>query len=63
MSEIPNPAWRTSRYSQDPGGQCVEVANAADEVLVRDTKDRSRGMLAITPAAWRAFADQVKSAH
>jgi hypothetical protein len=30
-------------------------------VLVRDTKDRSGPVLRFSPAAWRRFADQVKT--
>jgi hypothetical protein len=38
----------------------VEVGSA-DRVLVRDTKDRSGPVLRFSPAAWRRFADQVKT--
>ena len=51
--------WRKSSYSGGNGGSCVEVANA-DEVLVRDTTDRSGPVLRFTPDAWRRFAVQVK---
>ncbi|HLI38239.1 MAG TPA: DUF397 domain-containing protein [Streptosporangiaceae bacterium] len=52
--------WRTSTYSADNGGQCVEVAGTARVVLVRDTADRDGGMLAFTAEAWRAFAAKLK---
>jgi hypothetical protein len=51
--------WRKSGYSGGNGGSCVEVANA-DEVLVRDTTDRSGPVLRFTPGAWQRFADRVK---
>ncbi|MFK3982524.1 DUF397 domain-containing protein [Micromonospora sp. NPDC050397] len=54
--------WRKSSRSSGSGnGDCVEVAdNLADVVLVRDTKDREGEMLAIAPAAWRAFVGFAK---
>jgi len=51
--------WRKSSHSGGNGGSCVEVANA-DEVLVRDTTDRSGPVLRFTPDAWRRFAGRVK---
>jgi hypothetical protein len=52
--------WRTSSRSGNNGGQCVEVADAARVVLVRDTKDRDGGTLAFTAEAWRVFAGALK---
>ena len=51
--------WRTSSYSGNGGGNCVEVA-AGGRVLVRDSQDRAGTVLRFPPAAWRRFADQVK---
>ncbi|MEV7040285.1 DUF397 domain-containing protein [Amycolatopsis sp. NPDC051061] len=45
--------WRTSSYTGSQGN-CVEVASG-ETVLVRDTKDRSGGTLAVEPRAWEAF--------
>jgi hypothetical protein len=47
-------AWRTSSYTGSQGN-CVEVADAARTILVRDTKDRDGGALAFTAVAWTAF--------
>ncbi|MFJ9250638.1 DUF397 domain-containing protein [Streptomyces sp. NPDC101776] len=48
------PNWRTSTYTGTEN--CVEVAdNAPAKVMVRDTKARSRGVLAVRPTAWAAF--------
>ena len=55
-----NLRWRKSSYSGNGGGNCVEVADQAARVLVRDTKDRTGPVLRFTPAAWCRFADQVK---
>ncbi|MFM9632808.1 MULTISPECIES: DUF397 domain-containing protein [Streptomyces] len=57
MPEQPN--WRTSTYTTQDS--CIEVAdNRPHTVLVRDTKDRNRPSLCLTPAAWRAFVGHVK---
>jgi hypothetical protein len=47
--------WFTSSYSNDMGGNCVEVAHLADRTGVRDTKDRSRPAMFVPHDAWRAF--------
>jgi hypothetical protein len=52
--------WRKSSYSGGQGGNCVEVADDARHVLVRDTQDRQGRALKLTPAAWRKFVAQVK---
>ncbi|WP_347877134.1 DUF397 domain-containing protein [Streptomyces albus] len=50
------PNWRTSSYTKSD--TCVEVAdNDPDEILVRDTKDRSRGTMSVPPASWDAFVE------
>ncbi|MFB6891139.1 DUF397 domain-containing protein [Kitasatospora sp. NPDC056327] len=49
--------WLKSSHSGGEGGACVEVADAAESVLVRDSKDRSGPQLAFTPAAWRSFIE------
>jgi hypothetical protein len=56
--------WRKSSYSGGNGGGCIEVGARAEtgRVLLRDTKDRTGPVLAVTPAAWRRFTAQVKSA-
>jgi hypothetical protein len=52
--------WRTSSYSGNGGGTCVEVGEARRGVLVRDTQDRTGPLLRFGQAAWRRFAGQVK---
>jgi hypothetical protein len=47
--------WRKSSYSGGSGaGNCVEVSLAQD-VLVRDTKNASGGVLAFSTTSWRAL--------
>jgi hypothetical protein len=62
MEDHIKPGWRTSSYTGNGGGNCVEVTgqSEAGRVLVRDTKDRTGPMLRFAPAAWRRFADEVK---
>jgi hypothetical protein len=50
------PTWRTSGYTGNGGGNCVEVGGAASVIVVRDTKDRNGGTLAFSGNAWDAFA-------
>jgi Domain of unknown function (DUF397) len=47
------PIWRVSSWSA--GGNCIEVANRKNVIYVRDTKNRSQGMLSFTAAAWENF--------
>jgi hypothetical protein len=51
-----SPRWRTSRRSNQSGGNCVEVAdNLPGRVLVRDSKDRPGPVLTFASDAWRSF--------
>jgi Domain of unknown function (DUF397) len=53
--------WRTSTYSSNGGATCVEIGDAPDAVLVRDTQDRTGPVLRLSAHAWRRFTGQVKS--
>jgi hypothetical protein len=53
--------WRTSSYSGNNGGQCVEVGNAAHLIAVRDSKTPDGPRLAFGRAAWEAFASTLKA--
>jgi hypothetical protein len=52
--------WRKPSYSGNGGGNCVEVANAARTVGVRDSKDPEGPRLAVSPAGWRSFIGRVQ---
>ena len=52
-------AWRKSSYSGSEAN-CVEVANAAGLVKVRDTKDRQEPALTVSADAWRRFTTGIK---
>jgi hypothetical protein len=55
MEDSIEPGWRTSSYTGNGGGNCVEVADTTGVVLVRDTKDREGGTLAFASRAWASF--------
>jgi hypothetical protein len=52
--------WRKSSYSGSGGGQCVEAANSAGSVLVRDTANRAGAVLSVPADAWRRFTDTLR---
>ena len=53
-------AWRKSSYS-NPSGNCVEAADLADGVAVRDSRSPDGPALAFTGATWGAFTRGVKA--
>jgi len=53
--------WRTSSYSGNNGGQCIEVGAAAPVIAVRDSKDPHGPMLAFGPQDWQRFTDRIKA--
>jgi hypothetical protein len=50
--------WRTSSHSNSQG-QCAEVSLTSTVIQVRDTKDRERGQVAVSPAVWETFLDSL----
>lgn len=59
---LPRDRWHKSTYSQEGGSSCVEAADVADAVLVRDTKQKGRGpILNIRRAAWTTFIADCKT--
>jgi hypothetical protein len=60
MEDNVKPGWRTSSYTGNGGGNCVEVGDIPRVILVRDTKDRTGPALRFSPGAWRRFAELVK---
>jgi len=47
--------WRKSSYSNDSGGDCVELASDSGVVMVRATKNRQGALLSFSAEAWAAF--------
>ncbi|AVZ73742.1 DUF397 domain-containing protein [Streptomyces lunaelactis] len=55
--------WRSSSYSNQEGGDCVEVADGFPGVVpVRDSKAPNRSALLLSAACWASFIDQLKAA-
>jgi Domain of unknown function (DUF397) len=52
--------WRKASYSGNGGGNCVEVADAARLVMVRDTTDRGGAVLSVPAEAWQAFLGSLR---
>ncbi|MGW2023769.1 DUF397 domain-containing protein [Streptomyces decoyicus] len=53
--------WRKSSYSDDKGGDCVEVAHEFPGVVpVRDSKAPHGPALVFAAPGWTAFIDAVK---
>ncbi|WP_328769599.1 DUF397 domain-containing protein [Streptomyces sp. NBC_00286] len=53
--------WRKSSYSNDTGGDCVEVAlNLPGAIPVRDSKSHNGPVLLLSLAAWSAFLSNLK---
>jgi hypothetical protein len=61
MEQVSPAEWRKSRHSTNTGGACVEVADLAAAVAVRDSKDPDGPKLVFGPSAWQAFATRVKT--
>ncbi|MFD0692183.1 DUF397 domain-containing protein [Actinomadura fibrosa] len=57
------PVWRKSSRSGSTSGQsdCVEVAQLARNIGVRDSKRPRGAHLLLAASAWHAFARDVKS--
>lgn len=47
--------WKKSSYSGSNGGDCVEVAETRDQVLIRDSKDPDGPVLAVSPEDFGRF--------
>ncbi|MFI6334419.1 DUF397 domain-containing protein [Streptomyces sp. NPDC050535] len=53
--------WRKSTYSDDNGGDCVEVADGVPGVVpVRDSKVADGPVLMVGPVAWAEFIGAVR---
>ena len=57
-TELTRP-WRTSSCSTG-GQECVEVAQAQENCLVRDSKNPDGTRLAVSCQTWAAFTRRIK---
>ncbi|MFE5853620.1 DUF397 domain-containing protein [Streptomyces sp. NPDC056500] len=48
-------AWFKSSYSGGTGNSCVEVASLADQVGIRDSKDRNGFAIVVPATTWSTF--------
>ncbi|TYB48433.1 DUF397 domain-containing protein [Actinomadura chibensis] len=55
--------WRKSSRSGGQGGACVEIAELAAAIAVRDSKDPEGPKLTFDTASWHAFTRRVKSSE
>ncbi|MER7536173.1 DUF397 domain-containing protein [Streptomyces sp. NPDC097704] len=58
--DLSTTAWRKSSYSNEDGGQCLEVADHLPHIPVRDSKNPTGPALAFGAAAWSSFVAGVK---
>ncbi|MGV9563166.1 DUF397 domain-containing protein [Streptomyces sp. NPDC003480] len=49
--------WFKSSYSNDSGGQCLEVAHNVEAIHIRDSKNPSGPVLTVSHGAWGAFLE------
>ncbi|WP_141586840.1 DUF397 domain-containing protein [Actinomadura sp. WMMA1423] len=61
MSDRSHVSWRKSSYSDQEGGNCVEVAEVAASVAVRDSKDPDGPKLTIRRAAFETLARDIRA--
>jgi hypothetical protein len=54
-------AWRTSSYSGDNGGTCVEVGTTGPAIAVRDSTHRDGPQLAFAADAWKTFTNELNA--
>lgn len=60
MTETPRPGWRKSSYS-GAGSDCVELAETAEGIAVRNSNHPDAGTVTFTPAEMDAFVQGVKA--
>ncbi|WP_377268861.1 DUF397 domain-containing protein [Peterkaempfera sp. SMS 1(5)a] len=61
-TDLSTARWRKSSYSNQDGGNCVEIADGVPgAVPVRDSKDPHGPALLFRADAWAAFVAAVKS--
>jgi hypothetical protein len=55
-------SWQKSSYSGGgDGNACVEIANRATHIAIRDSKTPARATLTFPPGAYTAFLEALKS--
>ncbi|MEY9487804.1 hypothetical protein RKD26_003598 [Streptomyces calvus] len=62
-SDLSGAAWRRSSYSNQAGGDCVDVAERFDVLHVRDSKAPNGPALCFNSVSWGAFTGELKAGH
>ncbi|MFE4663880.1 DUF397 domain-containing protein [Streptomyces sp. NPDC056716] len=57
----PESAWFKSSYSEEQGGNCLEVADLSTAVGIRDSKHKSGPALIVPATAWTTFIHLVRT--
>ncbi|WP_043667359.1 DUF397 domain-containing protein [Streptomyces xylophagus] len=47
--------WFKSSYSNDSGGECVEIATCPHTIHIRDSKNPGGAVVTVSDVAWSAF--------
>ncbi|TDB87122.1 DUF397 domain-containing protein [Actinomadura sp. KC216] len=55
--------WRKSSRSNTSGSACVEIADLAGNIGVRDSKDPDGPKLTLAPTTWHTLTHQIKNGH
>jgi hypothetical protein len=55
--------WRKSTRSNGAGGNCIEIADLAVGIGVRDSKAPEAGHLTYALEAWAGFITRAKAGH
>ncbi|REE96338.1 uncharacterized protein DUF397 [Thermomonospora umbrina] len=59
---MPTVGWRKSTHSGDTGGECVELADLAPHVAVRDSKDPNGPALLFRASDFASALRRIKGA-
>jgi hypothetical protein len=62
LISMDNLDWRKARRSAN-NGACVELAPAAEQILVRDSKDKNGPIIGYSQYSWRLFVASAKTGH
>ncbi|MEV6056927.1 DUF397 domain-containing protein [Streptomyces sp. NPDC052107] len=57
----PEDAWFKSSYSSGSEGNCIEAADLAPEIGIRDSKKKEGPALLFPRSSWAAFVNGVRS--
>lgn len=56
----PEGAWFKSSYSDQGGGNCVEIADRDSQVGIRDSKKKTGPVLIVPVDTWTPFIEMVR---